>query len=143
MVADVIQGVEAVAWTCFLLGILVLITGVWIGLRTPVTDEHAVDEVGVARAKLAEAAGEVEKARLEIVQLARDNLTAGGPDASPAATAAHSAAQATQEAKSAVEQIQGTIAALPENVRFPGFLVLVGAALMSVATVQFGGISLF
>lgn len=143
MAAYVIQGAPAVAWICFVLGTLVLVAGVWHGLRTAAPAAVSTAGVDVARSKLAKAADEVEKARLEITQLASANLTAGGPDTSPATAAADSAAQATQEAKSAVEQIQGTIAALPENVRFPGFLVLVGAALMSVATVQFGGISLF
>ena len=45
--------------------------------------------------------------------------------------------------KSALDEVSGIVAALPENLRFAGLLILVGAALMSVATVQFGGHSIF
>ena len=49
----------------------------------------------------------------------------------------------TEAAKSALEQVGSIVASLPENLRFAGLLVLVGAVLMSVATIQFGGTSLF
>jgi hypothetical protein len=39
--------------------------------------------------------------------------------------------------------VQGIVAALPENLRFAGLLVLVGTVLMGVATIQFGGVSPF
>jgi hypothetical protein len=43
----------------------------------------------------------------------------------------------------AAKEISELIASLPEYQRFPGMLVLLGAALMGVGTVQFGGTSLF
>ncbi|HET9287130.1 MAG TPA: hypothetical protein VFO26_06185 [Gaiella sp.] len=62
----------------------------------------------------------------------------------PEATEAVAAAGAsTEAASSALEQVQGIVAALPENLRFAGLLILVGAVLMGVATVQFGDVSLF
>ena len=63
------------------------------------------------------------------------------------ATADESAAASAQttaaEAKNTLEEIGGIVGALPENLRFAGLLILVGTVLMSVATVQFGGHSLF
>jgi len=52
-------------------------------------------------------------------------------------------AASADAAKSALEQVQGIVGALPENLRFAGLLVLIGTLLISVATVQFGHISLF
>ena len=65
-------------------------------------------------------------------------------DATPAATEALTVAgQSTEGAKTAFEQVEGIVASLPQNLRFAGLLVLVGTALIGVATIQFGGVSLF
>jgi hypothetical protein len=50
---------------------------------------------------------------------------------------------AAKQNATAAEQISGLVASLPEYQRFPGVVVLLGAALMGVGTVQFGGTSLF
>ena len=66
--------------------------------------------------------------------------SAGATEAMSAGQAAGTSADA---AKSALEQVEGIIGALPENLRFAGVLVLVGTVLIGVATIQFGGTSLF
>jgi hypothetical protein len=42
-----------------------------------------------------------------------------------------------------LSKCKGSLPPLPENLRFSGMLVLVGAVLISIATIQFGGVSLF
>lgn len=66
-----------------------------------------------------------------------------GFESTAAAGTAQEASASAAAAKSAIEQVQGIVGSLPVNVRFAGLLVLVGAVLMSVATIEFGGVSLF
>jgi predicted histidine transporter YuiF (NhaC family) len=121
---------EIVAWTCFVVGTVLLLVGVIIGFY--VTFKKAGEH---AQKKVDEAKQRIEELRMTAVSAARaDNAS------EPAAAAAASTAAA---AKSTLEELQGIIAALPEAMRFPGLLILVGTVLMSVATVQFGGHSLF
>jgi hypothetical protein len=121
---------QIVAWTCFVVGTVLLLVGVVIGFYVTfkTTGEHMKTKVDEAKQK-------IEELKTTAVSAAR----ADSAD-EPAAAAAASTAEA---AKSTLEQLQGIIAALPEATRFPGLLILVGAVLMSVATVQFGGHSLF
>jgi Sec-independent protein translocase protein TatA len=130
---------DAVGWVCLVIGILVLGAGVFTGLQTSLTEapEKAKD-------KLDEASQKIDEAKEHI-----DRTTAameGGLEAA-AATEARSAGQAAgtsaDAAKSAIEQVEGIVGALPENLRFAGVLVLVGTVLIGVATIQFGGTSLF
>jgi hypothetical protein len=58
-------------------------------------------------------------------------------------TAADAAAEKAEEVKSKLGEIGSLLGSLPEHLRFAGLLILVGALLMSVATVQFGGQSIF
>lgn len=147
MIVQVVDGnAELVAWLCFGLGAGVLLAGVGLGivvsLRRTVA---AAAQVETAKQELSNTANRVEDAKSEIESIKASKALEGGgpPDTSAAETAAAGAATSAQAAKSAVEQIQGALASLPENLRFAGLLILVGAALMSVATVQFGETSLF
>ena len=132
MVFAVLKNAEVVAWVCLTAGLVVLIAGVIIGLvlslRKPQEAQNQVEE---AKAKIDETKAELERARVP------------GLEAGEAASAAGAAAEKAEEAKSALEQVSSIIASLPEQVRFAGMLVLVGTLLISVATIQFGGVSLF
>lgn len=127
---------DAVGWICLLVGIAVLGAGVWIGFRTGVT--QAPEK---AKEKLAEASQKIDEAKEHIERTTA--ATEGGLESAGPAEAGAAAGSSADAAKSALEQVQGIIGALPENLRFAGVLVLVGTVLMSVATIQFGGTSLF
>jgi hypothetical protein len=123
---------EVVAWACFVLGIAVMIVGVLDGLvAAPAKakkDKELVDKTKAEAEKL--------EARQEETRVRRLNgdLTAADAEAEVA----------TSKAKSSVFESVGTIvASLPEYQRFPGMLVLLGVVLMGVATIQFGGTSIF
>jgi len=120
-------------------GLLLLGAGVWMGFKTSLTEAPET-----AKHKLEEASRRIDETKEHI-----DRTTAameGGLE-SAGATEAMSAGQAAgtsaDAAKSALEQVEGIIGALPENLRFAGVLVLVGTVLIGVATIQFGGTSLF
>jgi hypothetical protein len=126
-----LDNAEAIAWICFILGALVLLVGLYIGLVT-------------APAKAAEATKQkIDEAKANIAQTT-ETLEAATSGAEAAAVgAAESAKQTAEAAKSALEQVGGLVGSLPEHQRFPGMLVLIGAVLMSVGTIQFGGTSIF
>lgn len=147
MIVQVVDGnAELVAWLCFGLGAVVLLAGVVLGIVVSLKrSTAAAAQVETAKDELRNAADQVQatKAEIENIKAARALEGGGPPDTTAAENAAAGAATSAQAAKSAVEQIQGAVASLPENLRFAGLLILVGAALMSVATVQFGETSLF
>jgi hypothetical protein len=120
---------EIVAWTCFVVGIVLLTAGVVMGLALTFW-KHRQD----VTKKVEEAKAKVDE--LKATAMSQTRATAGE---APAATAEAQAAAA----KGTLEEIGSIVGALPENLRFAGLLVLVGTVLMSVATVQFGGQSLF
>jgi hypothetical protein len=124
------RSAEIVAWTCFVVGIGLLLAGVVIGLR--LTFRKAVADV---HEKVAALHDKIEDLKETAVH---GSLTATR-DEDAAATVNMKAA----DVKSTLDEVSGIIAALPENLRFAGLLILVGAALMSVATVQFGGHAIF
>jgi len=136
---------DAVAWICFVVGVVVLFGGVAIGLR--VSFRQAPQKASAARAKLEEASAKIDEAVAHIEAstsaAAYANVESSMASAADASTAAAAAGESAQAAKSALEQVQGIVAALPENLRFAGVLVLVGTVLMGIATIQFGGVSLF
>lgn len=136
---------EIVAWTCFVVGIALLVGGVVIGLltsprRAPRTAEDARNKLDDAKAKLEEARGHIERTASAVAGSGFESVGGAVPEATEAVVAAGAS---TEAASSALEQVQGIVAALPENLRFAGLLILVGAVLMGVATVQFGDVSLF
>lgn len=113
---------NTVAWICFILGLLLVVAGTIIGL---------VLSFIRAEKKVEEKAKEVQQ-KVEQLQ--------AGAESQQVQAAAEANADA---AKKALEELKGIIASLPENLRFAGLLILVGALLMSVGTIQFGGISIF
>jgi hypothetical protein len=124
------RSAEIVAWSCFFVGAVLLFAGVAIGLALSFR-KQARD----VKEKVDEALDKVEELK--------DMATSGWMKATADEGAAASAETKAAEAKSTLQEIGGIVASLPENLRFAGLLVLVGTALMSVATVQFGGHSLF
>lgn len=141
----VTQG-QAVAWGCFVIGIAVLLCGALIGLQ--ISLRQASSKAAEARAKLEDAGKKIDEAQTHLERTvsaaaADPNVESVTASSAAATSAAAAAEESTEAAKSALEQVQGIVAALPENLRFAGVLILVGTVLMSVATIQFGGVSLF
>jgi FtsZ-interacting cell division protein ZipA len=136
---------DVVAWVCFVLGAIFLVGGAAIGLWT--SRRQTPRKAREARAKLEEASSRIHEARGHIEETTRaateSNLESVAASSAQASTAAQAAVASADAAKSAVEEVQGIVAALPENMRFAGLLILVGMVLIGVATVQFGGVSLF
>jgi Flp pilus assembly protein TadB len=123
---------EIVAWACFVLGIAVMVVGVVDGLR------NAPKKAAKDKELVKEASEQAEQLKAQQDQV-RD-LSAKGE----ATAADEKAAEASSKAESSVLASVGTIvASLPEYQRFPGMLVLLGVVLMGVATIQFGGTSIF
>ncbi|MGH3132431.1 MAG: hypothetical protein ACRDNY_01585 [Gaiellaceae bacterium] len=136
---------DVVGWICLVVGIVVLLGGVGVGLRIslqrPQKDaEAAKTKLDEAKTKLDDAQARLEQATSAVADSGLESF----PDAAGTAKqAAEAAKQSTEAAKTALEQVQGIVASLPENLRFAGLLVLVGTVLMGIATIQFGGVSLF
>jgi hypothetical protein len=124
------RSAEIVAWTCFVVGIVLLAAGLAIGLVLTLWRKRQD-----VKQKVEEAKDKVDELKATAMS-GPMKATAGEGAAAPAEVQA-------AEAKGTLEEIGGLVAALPENLRFAGLLILVGAALMSVATVQFGGHSIF
>jgi hypothetical protein len=139
-----VSQVDEVRWTCFVVGIIVLFGGVALGLSTSL--RRAPGKTRDAHAKLDEATARIAEAKVQI-ETARSAVVSGPEpsrvSAAEATTAADEAGASMEAAKTALEQAQGIVGALPENLRFAGLLVLVGTVLMGIATIQFGGVSLF
>jgi hypothetical protein len=141
-----INNAEVAAWISLIVGIIVMGTGLSIGVFTSLTKAPtaAKEKVDEAKGKLDDTKTKLGQAKAQIQSLGTTALeSAGIPDTDPASAATDEAADAADAAQSAIQQMEGIIGTLPEHLRFAGMLVLVGAALMGVATVQFGGTSLF
>jgi hypothetical protein len=123
------------AYTCLAVGVLVLIVGAVLGFVRTVGVKGSTDD---AKANI-----ETAERSLEAMQ----NAMLRAKDATPATEAAEDAGkdatEAMSTAKSALDQAAAIVAALPENLRFAGLLALIGTVLVSVATIQFNGVSLF
>jgi Sec-independent protein translocase protein TatA len=130
---------DAVGWICLVIGILVLGAGVFTGLRTSLSEAP-----GKAKDKLDEASQKIAEAK-EHIDRTTEAMEGGMAAAvsAEARSAGEAAGTSADAAKSAIEQVEGIVGALPENLRFAGVLVLVGTVLIGVATIQFGGTSLF
>jgi len=140
------SGADAVGTVCLVVGLLTRLGGASLGIYLSVTKGTTKSDKTMATAKqrLQEVEEQTTATKHEIEGLQTRGLDAGGvPDTSKAASAADQAVQSTQAAKSAIEQVEGAIASLPEHLRFAGLLVMVGTVLIGVATIQFGGTPLF
>lgn len=107
---------EFVGYACFAIGAIVLLLGVAAGLTTSV------------KANAEAAKQKIDDAKQELAAASQPGVAAAG---------------AAAQASSALDEAQEIISALPEHLRFAGLLILVGTILIGVATVQFGGVSLF
>jgi hypothetical protein len=125
---------SAVGWLCFALGGVVFLAGAVLGLRLGWKEPGGAAHADV-KAKVAQA----EKKITELTSQAVAAANKEGKDPAAAADASTAGASAVD----IVKDFEGLLKALPERLRFSGFLILVGALLMSVATVQFGGHSIF
>ena len=115
---------------------LILLAGVAIGLV-----------LGFAAAPSGEAGTKAASERLKTALDQVGALKTVGVAAAESPAADHGkaaeAASTGTAAESTLKELQGIIGSLPERLRFSGLLVLLGALLMSVATVQFGGHQIF
>ena len=131
---------------CFWAGLILLAVGTLIGLILSLKSSKldAGKKVEDAKKNVDDAAAQASTAAQEIKVAGNRALEADGPvDVTSAAAAADSAASSAAAAKTALEQVQGVLGALPEHLRFAGLLIIVGTVLIGVATVQYGGTSLF
>jgi 4-amino-4-deoxy-L-arabinose transferase-like glycosyltransferase len=126
---------EFVAWACFVLGALILLAGVVIGLVLGFASEATGLTAQAATAKVKSALTSVSALQATAVSAAKNSSADPGAEKEAGTTGA--------AAQSLLKEVEGIIGALPERLRFSGLLVLVGVVLMSVATVQFGGHSIF
>jgi hypothetical protein len=129
-----VTSAHLVAWICFFVGLALLLIGVFIGLATMFPGRFQIAEE-TARTKIAQV-------RKRIDDLQDIAVGAAHSDRADEETAGAAVGQG-EAAKSALDDVASIIGSLPETLRFPGLLVLVGALLMSVGTVEFGGHSLF
>ena len=134
-----VESADVVGWVCLVVGILVLGTGVLIGVVTAGTQGTASTKLTETKSKLDEAKTKLDEATTRLDRAKEEGLEASGATAAVEAATA----SANDATRSALEQVQGIVGSLPEHLRFAGMLVLVGAVLISVATIQFGGVSLF
>ncbi len=131
---------EIVAWICFGIGAVFVLVGAGIGVRLSwliSSQPSPVTAKGVG-AKVEEAKENVEQLKTSAV-----NAAAADPNSDAASKATSAAQQEGAKASGVLNEVAGIISALPERLRYAGFLVLIGALLMSVATVQFGGHPIF
>lgn len=134
----------AVAWLCFLIGIALLVFGVVFAFIA----SKQLEELKKAKADLARAEEDLRKAQDDLKKAKEEHrpaLRAGNevPQVQEATTKTAAAEEKKAAAESVVQQVGSIVGSLPEAYRFPGLLVLLGVALISVATIQFGGVSLF
>ena len=126
--------IDVSGWICLVLGALTFVVGLglgaWVGAKE--AGEFTRERV---KAKVALAVGKVS----DLTAKAVDAASTEGTDPATA-TAATATGEATKEA---LKEIEGLLNALPARLRFAGFLMLVGAFVMSGGTVQFGGTSIF
>jgi hypothetical protein len=124
-----LNNADIVAWACFGIGVIVLGIGLWMGIKTAPKKAKAA-----SNDKLDEAKGKVKELTDELQKVKEGNLEVA---------AVTDVASTAEAAKSALEQVGSIVGSLPEYQRFAGMLILMGAVLMGVGTVQFGGTSLF
>ena len=146
---------EKVAGACFILGLILVVTGVGFGLYFSFKPEKSATPNDFTK-KIKDAASTAKAAKTEAESLKKligDSHAEGAVLPAGAVAGkinevtakvddvAEKAAEA--EAASTGEQIASIISSLPVTLRFYGLVILIGTILMSVGTVQFGGTSLF
>lgn len=127
-------------WASFVVGLALIVVGALLGLWL----------VWKPPKSQAEKKKEELKATLEAIKDEADQTllrlnTVGTLSGDQQATQA-TAQTVSDEAKKGLDQLKdlgALIASLPEHLRFPGLLVIIGAALVGVALIQEGGVGLF
>ncbi len=143
------EAATLVAGVCLVAGLALMAGGVYTGLSTRFASTVATrQELTTTRERLAQVSSEVDRTAAELERVravlsGRGGLESSGDAGQVIEDAATAAAESTSRARSALEQVGSIVGSLPEDLRFPGLLVLVGTVLTSVATIQFGGTSLF
>lgn len=123
---------ETVATFCFFIGAAMVVGGTLVGL---VMSWKEAKSGGSAKQKVNSA--------LQSVKDLKDTAAKAAESTTAEPQTADSAKGKGAAAESALKEIEGIIGSLPERMRFVAMVVLIGALLMSVATVQFGGHSIF
>lgn len=137
-----IDGAQAEAWICLAVGVLLVGAGVYSGLTNKAATSPAAAKKKIDDAKK-QADGAKQKAHTATQILQQEGVADPTKVGEAAKSATKAANESADAAKSALEQAASIISSLPENIRFAGMLVLLGTILMSVATIQFGGTSIF
>lgn len=123
-------GAFNVAVACFVMGILLVLSGLIVGVYLSLKRVS-----GEVKKKLEDATNSVDELR---------NMAVGSAlNAQADQAVAESVGSKADEVKGTLGDIGSIIGSLPEQLRFAGLLILIGAVLMSVGAVQFGGTSLF
>jgi hypothetical protein len=127
----------AVGWACFIVGGVILLVGAGFGALWSYTEPHTA---------VATATGPEKKEVAEAAKTSVEGLAKTAKEAA-ASTPNENQKEAVEEkataAQSAVQDLAAIVKALPERLRFWGFLMLIGALLMSVATIEFSGHPIF
>jgi hypothetical protein len=126
---------NTVGVACLVVGIALVVAGAVIGLVLNVKNGGSDGTAAVAKSK-------VENAITKASAL-KETAKQAAVSTNPEPQTEKSADQAGGEIDGVLKEVAGMIGALPEGLRFSGLLVIFGALLMSVATVQFGGHSIF
>lgn len=126
---------SVVGWVCLVLGVLLVVAGAGIGLYLNMSEPGRGGAGGSAKDKISSALSKTVELKTEAKTAAAS--TTPEPEKAAAADTAASGIE------SVLKELDGMVGALPERLRFSGLLVLLGALLISVATVQFGGHAVF
>jgi hypothetical protein len=133
-----VTNAEAVGWACFGIGAIGVLTGGVFGVLWAMGEAHTAVADASDKPKKEEI---VKAAKSAVADLSKTAKTAARE--APSEDKENEAAQKASAAQSAVDELAAIIKALPERLRFWGFLILVGGLLMSVATIEFSGHAIF
>ena len=133
-----VSSAEVVGWVCFIIGAVGVLTGGVFGVLWARGEAHTTVAAASDKSKKEEI---VKGAKSAVAELSTTAKTAAKE--APSEGKEDEAAQKASAAQSAVDELAAIIKALPERLRFWGFLILVGGLLMSVATIEFSGHAIF
>jgi hypothetical protein len=134
-----LSNAEAVGWICFFIGAAGVLAGGILGGLWAFGEAHTAVAAGEDTPKKKE---EVGKAARETVEKVSSTAELAAKS-QPSKALEEKAKEDAKAAQSTVADLAAIIKALPERLRFWGFLILIGGLLMSVATIEFNGHSIF
>src|ERR1700722_4588538 len=126
---------NTVGVVCLIVGIVLVGAGAAVGLVLNVKPAGSRGSAGAAKSRVQNAIAKASALK----ETAKQAAVSTNPE--PATQ--KKADEAGGEIEGILKEVDGMIGALPESLRFSGLFVLLGVLLMSVATVQFGGHSIF